>query len=103
MDAQTMTSFHVGGNALLALQTGTWLSGGALIGACYFFTLRWNVNLLALGQAPLIGIALLLGRFAFLVGTLVIIVSQFGALPLLMAAAGILVARTAAIHLGEQQ
>lgn len=97
-----MTAFPPGEHASLALQAGAWLSCGALIGTFHFLTLRWNVRLLALGRAPLLALAVQLGRFALLAGALAVIASRFGALPLLLAAAGILAARTAAVRLGEQ-
>ncbi len=93
-------SFHLSDDASLALQAGVWLSAGALIGAFHFLTLRWNVTLLALGRAPLLAMALQLGRFALLAGVLAAIAARFGALPLVLAAAGILGARTAAVRLG---
>ncbi len=97
-----MTSFHLTEHGLLALRAGAWLGGGALIGACYFLTLRWNVRMLALGRLPLFAMALQLGRFALLAGVLAVIAGRFGALPLILATAGILAARTAAVRLGEQ-
>jgi F1F0 ATPase subunit 2 len=102
MDAQAMTSFHLGEQALLALRACAWLGGGALIGGFYFLTLRWNVRMLVLGRAPLLAMALQLGRFALLAGVLAMIASRFGALPLLVATAGIFAARTAAVRLGGQ-
>ena len=97
-----MTSFHLTEHALLALRAGAWLAGGSLIGTFHFLTLRWNVRMLALGRAPLLAMALQLGRFALLAGVLAVIASRFGALPPLLATAGILAARTAAVRLGEQ-
>jgi len=96
-----MTSFHLTQHAWLALQAGTWLGAGALIGALYFLALHWNVRMLALGRTPLLTMALVFGRFVLLAGVLATIASWFGALPLLLAAAGILVVRTAAVRLGE--
>lgn len=96
-----MTGFHLGTNALLTLEDGVWLISGALLGSCYFLTLRWNVNLLALGR-PLLAMALQLARLALLAAALVAIVRQFGALPLLLVTAGVLAARMATIRIGEQ-
>jgi F1F0 ATPase subunit 2 len=101
MDAQAMTSLHLAEHAWLALQAATWLGAGALIGALNFLSLHWNVRMLALGRTPLLAMALVLGRFVLLAGVLAAIASRFGALPLLLAAAGILVVRTAAVRLGE--
>ena len=85
-----MTSFHLSEHALFAVRAGAWLGGGALIGAFYFLTLRWNVKMLVLGRAWLFATTLQLGRFALLAGMLAVIASRFGALPLVLAAAGIL-------------
>ena len=94
-----MTSFHLD-HAWLTLQAGAWLSAGVLLGAFHFLTLRWNVTLLALGRAPFLTMALQLGRFALLAVVLAGIAAAFGALPLILAAAGILAARAAAVRLG---
>jgi F1F0 ATPase subunit 2 len=102
MDASAMRELGLNGYASLALQAGVWLSCGALIGALYFLALHWNARLFAFGRTPLAAMALQLGRLAVLAGALTIIVSRFGALPLLLATAGILVARTAALRIGEQ-
>jgi len=97
-----MTNVHLIEHALPAMQVGAWLCGGALIGGLYFLTLHWNVRMLAFGRRPLLAMALQLGRFGVLAGALAIIASRFGALPLLLVAAGILGARIAAVRLGEQ-
>lgn len=96
-----MTSFHFSDGVLLALRSGAWLSGGTLIGAGYFLTLRWNVALLALGRTPLRTIALALGRFALVAALLALITSRFGALPLLFTAAGIVGIRPAVGRMGR--
>jgi hypothetical protein len=81
--------------ALFALQIAAWLLGGALIGAAYFWTLRRNIELLAFGRCVLLlAVGLQAGRFLFLAGSLATIADRGGALPLLSAATGILVART---------
>jgi F1F0 ATPase subunit 2 len=101
MDAQPMTGFYLGTNALLTLEAIVWLISGALLGSCYFLTLRWNVHLLALGRAPLLAIALQPGRLALLAAAFAAIVRQFGALPLLLVTAGVLAARMATIRMGS--
>jgi len=88
--------------ALLAAQAAAWLCCGALIGAFHFLTLRWSVGLLAAGRVPLLAMTLQLTRFALLAGALGMIARGVGAVPLLVATAGILAARTAAIRLGAQ-
>ena len=84
----------------LALQAGAGLGAGALVGVFHFLTLRWSVGLLAAGRAPLAAMALQLSRFAVLAAALAGLAMRFGAVPLLAATAGILVARAAAIRLG---
>jgi F1F0 ATPase subunit 2 len=64
---------------------------GALLGACYFQTLWWNVHLLTSGSAwRAIGLHIL--RFGVLVASLYA-VSRFGAVPLIFAAMGVLAGR----------
>jgi len=90
-----MTGLTATALALFALQTAAWLLGGALIGAAYFWTLCWNVRRLAFGRRVLfLAVGLQAGRFLLLAGSLAAIADRGGVLPLLSAAAGILVART---------
>ncbi len=86
-------------HALFVAQAGAWLGSGVLIGALYLLTLHWNVSMLVLGRAPLLATVLQLGRFALLAGVLAMIAIHFGALPLLLVAVGITVARMAAVRL----
>jgi N-ATPase, AtpR subunit len=102
MDAQGMTSLHLDEHVLLALRVGAWLSTGAVIGALYFLTLRWSVKMLTADKRLLPAMALQLGRLALLAGLLAIIVSSFGALPLLLTTAGIFATRIAVVQRGEQ-
>jgi len=95
-----MTSFHLTEYDLPTLQAGTWLTVGALIGAFHFLTLRWNVGMLATGQAWLLPTVVQLARFALLAGLLAVITIHFGALPLLLVTAGMLTARTAILRRG---
>ena len=87
---------------LFALGASAWLAVGTLIGTFHLLTLRWNVRVFVLGQSPLLAFATQLVRFAVVTGGLAIIASQFGALPLLVATAGILVTRTAILRIGVQ-
>jgi F1F0 ATPase subunit 2 len=87
---------------LLVLSVTTWLAAGALIGAFHFLTLRWNVRMFAVGQSLLLALVTQLVRFALIAGVLAIIASRFGALPLLVATAGILATRTAVVRFGVQ-
>ncbi len=99
-----MTELHLGehGLFLLALSAGAWLAVGTLIGAAYFLTLRWNVRMFVAGQSLPLVLAAQLVRFAVIGGGLAIIARQFGALPLLVATAGILTARAAIVRYGAQ-
>jgi F1F0 ATPase subunit 2 len=94
LDASAMTGLSSTAPTF-ALQAASWLCGGALLGAAYFWALRWSVELFASGRrAPLLAAGLQAGRFLLLAGLLAVIADRCGALPLLSAAAGILVART---------
>lgn len=84
------------------LSGGAWLATGVLIGTCNFLTLRWNVRMFAVGQSLSLALVTQLVRFALIAGVLAIIASRFGALPLLVATAGILATRTAVVRFGVQ-
>ncbi len=85
-----------------ALAAGMWLVVGLLIGAGYFLTLRRNVRMLAAGRSLLLPLGFQLGRFVLLAAALAAITTAFGALPLLAATAGIVVARTGVIRWGAE-
>jgi hypothetical protein len=102
MDAQAMTSFDLAQTGLLAVRAAGWAAAGVLIGALHFSTLRWNVNMLALGRTRLMPLGFQFGRAALLAGILATIVG-FGALPLLLVTGGILIARWAIIRSGERK
>lgn len=82
------------------LGAGIWLAAGALIGAGYFVTLQRNVRMFAAGRSLLLPLGFQLGRFVLLAAALAVIARSFGALPLLAATAGIVVARTGVIRWG---
>ncbi len=104
MDTKAMTTLYVDSGALLsALGVGTWLAAGVVIGGFHFLTLRWNVQKLATGQSPVLALAIQLIRLVVVAGVLVFIVRRFGAMPLLVATAGILAARSAVLRWGAQQ
>ena len=92
-----MTSFHFTEYILPTLQAGACLIVGTLVGAFQFLTLRWSVAMLAAGRAPVLLIATQLGRFALSAGILGVIAGRFGVSPLLLAGAGIIMARMAII------
>jgi F1F0 ATPase subunit 2 len=99
-----MMNFSFTGHDLIpyAIKAGGWLTVGALIGASHFLALRWNVRMFAVGGSFPLVLATQLVRFALLAGVLTLIAGHFGAFPLLVAAAGILAARTAVLRFGEQ-
>ncbi len=96
-----MTELYLSQARPLALRASLWLGCGALIGASHFLTLQTSVRLFVTGGSPLLAMALQVGRLVLLAGALAVIVG-FGALPLLLATAGILIGRTAALRLGGQ-
>jgi F1F0 ATPase subunit 2 len=85
---------------LAVVSAGGWLAAGMAIGAMHFLGLRWNVRMLTDGRSPLPALALQLGRFAAIGIVLAVIAYAFGALPLLVATVGILLARSVIIRLG---
>ena len=97
-----MTIFHLSEHDLIlyVLGASVWLTIGAAIGAFHFLTLRWNVRAFAGGQLLVLTFAAQLVRFALIAVVLGVIASHFGALPLLIAAAGILAARPAIVRFG---
>jgi len=97
-----MTEFHLAGHELIlpALSAAAWLAAGTLIGAFYFLTLRWNVRVFVAGPSLPLALVTQLVRFAVVAAGLAVISKQFGALPLLLAAAGIVFTRTAIVRFG---
>jgi F1F0 ATPase subunit 2 len=69
------------------------LAAGIALGILYFRSLWWNVRRFAHGGSLLAIIALMIGRFVLL-GALMTLASLEGALPLLMLALGVFVARS---------
>jgi F1F0 ATPase subunit 2 len=68
------------------------LGAGIALGTLYFRGLWWNVRRFAAGGRIAVTIALTIGRFALL-GGLLTLASLEGALPLLVMALGVLMAR----------
>jgi F1F0 ATPase subunit 2 len=104
MDAGAMTKLYVTDHDIfmLVLNAGAWLAIGALIGAFYYVTLRWNAEMLVIGPSVLVALAIQLTRCAVLASVLAIITRYYGALPLLIAMLGILASRTAVLRLGVE-
>jgi len=75
-----------------------WIVAGTIIGALHFLSLRWNLRMLAGGRSLMPAIAVQLGRFAAIAAVLAVVARSFGALPLLAATLGILLARTIVIR-----
>ena len=99
-----MTGFLLAQQDLIAsaLAGGAWLAAGAAVGALYFLTLHWNVRMFAAGRSLVLALALALqlARFTAIAGVLAVLAVHFGALPLLVATAGILAARTVILRWG---
>lgn len=92
-----MTTFAPASVLVLLMQSSGWLLAGALLGALYFWTMRWNVDLL-IGRRSLWSLVLPLLRFSALALLLAIVARSFSALPLLTATLGLLAARTVALR-----
>jgi F1F0 ATPase subunit 2 len=73
------------------------LIAGIGLGIIYFHALCWNARLFAEGASPAFTIGLLIGRF-LLMGSLLALASLEGAMPLLIMALGLLVARPVVMH-----
>ncbi len=99
-----MMTFELAGYESIGpdLVAGIWLAVGVLIGAAYFLTLQRNVHIFAAGRSLLLPLGFQLGRFVLLAAALAAVAKAFGALPLLAATAGILVARTVVIRWGGE-
>jgi F1F0 ATPase subunit 2 len=104
MDAQAMTNFQPGDYDLIlyVLSARTWLTIGAAIGALHFLTLRWNARMFYVSRSLVLAFATQLARFALIAGMLGVIARHFGAIPLLIAAAGVLAARTMILRWSAQ-
>jgi F1F0 ATPase subunit 2 len=92
MDATAMTDPFSLITAAMAVHTVLGFAFGALLGAAYFQSLWWNVQLITSGSAwRAIGLHLL--RFCVLTGSLYA-ASRYGAVTLISAVFGIIVARS---------
>ncbi|MGF7212734.1 F1F0 ATPase subunit 2 [Skermanella aerolata] len=99
MDEKFMSFNYFGdppGWAML-VALGAHLIAGIMIGALYFSILWWNSRRLVLGGGMTATIALMIGRFVILAGLLTLASLQ-GALPLLVMALGVLIARSAVMR-----
>jgi F1F0 ATPase subunit 2 len=95
MDGERMTSLYF--NALptwaIMLSLAAHLAAGIMLGLVYFRSLWWNARRIAAGGRVATTIAVMIGRFVLL-GFLLTLASLEGALPLLVMALGILIARS---------
>jgi F1F0 ATPase subunit 2 len=73
------------------------LGVGLVAGGAYFASLWWNTQLYLAGGRALLAIALQVARFALLLGAMAAL-AFLGALPLLMGAVGLLIARTLVVR-----
>lgn len=73
------------------------LAAGLVLGLLYFGSVWWNARQFAAGGRLLRTIGLMLGRFALL-GSVLTLASLEGALPLLLTALGVLLARPVVAH-----
>jgi F1F0 ATPase subunit 2 len=80
------------------LSSLAWLALGALIGGVHFISLGWNVRLLASGRPLALGLAVQLLRFVLTGAALAMLAIEAGAVPLLLAGAGIVAARIVAVR-----
>ena len=94
MDAERMTSLSF--NSLPAWATffglAAHLAAGVIVGVLYFRSLWWNARRFTAGGRVSTTIAVMIGRFVML-GVLLTLASLEGALPLLLMALGVLIAR----------
>ncbi|MBY8975877.1 hypothetical protein KHP62_08680 [Rhodobacteraceae bacterium NNCM2] len=73
------------------------LVAGVLLGSLYFRAVRLCAELLVTGRAPLVAIALTIGRFAVMVGCFLIAV-QAGAVAVLALLGGVMLGRKYAMR-----
>jgi F1F0 ATPase subunit 2 len=95
MDAERMTYLSFNGLPTWAmlLSLTVHLVAGVLLGIVYFRSLWWNARRFTAGGRVTTTIAVMIGRFVLL-GLLLTLASLEGALPLLVMALGILIARS---------
>ncbi len=84
-------------NALL-LAIPIWTAIGLVLGGIYFTTLHWNIRRFASGKSLAMVFVLQLVRFGAMASALAIIAIHRGAVPLLAATAGILLARAVGVR-----
>jgi F1F0 ATPase subunit 2 len=94
MDAERMTSLSFGNLPawVTCFSLAAHLAAGIVIGVLYFRSLWWNTRRSSSGGRVSTTIAVMVGRFAIL-GVILTLASLEGALPLLLMALGVVIAR----------
>jgi F1F0 ATPase subunit 2 len=94
MDGKQMTSLSLNNlpNWATLLSLAAHLAAGIMVGVLYFRSLWWNARRVTAGNRMSTTIAVMIGRFVIL-GTVLTLASLEGALPLLLMALGIVIAR----------
>ena len=99
MDGKRMTSLYF--NSLptwaMLLSLTAHLAAGIMLGVVYFRSLWWNARRVTAGASVATTIAVMIGRFVLL-GMLLTLASLEGALPLLLMALGVLIARSVVVR-----
>jgi F1F0 ATPase subunit 2 len=95
MDGERMTSLYLNGLPTWAmlLSLTAHLAAGTILGVIYFRSLWWNARRVTEGGRVATTIAVMIGRFVIL-GAVLTLASLEGALPLLLMALGVLIARS---------
>lgn len=88
----TIVAFDIGASWTTPLAAAGGLALGLVAGWLYFRSVWWHARLLSGSRPGAMMLVLLLGRFTILAGLLAL-ASLAGALPLLMTALGVLIAR----------
>jgi F1F0 ATPase subunit 2 len=99
MDEECMTFLSFGALSawIMLISLPAHLAAGVVLGVLYFRSLWWNACRFTGGGRAMATIALMIGRFALLV-SLLMLASLEGALPVLMIALGVLIARSAVMR-----
>ncbi len=74
------------------------LALGLAIGGVYFASMWWSAELFATGGRVPLAIALTAGRFASILAVLALVAIRGGALPLMITALGVVIARAVAMR-----
>ena len=83
------------------LSLAAYLAAGIAVGVIYFRSLWWNARRFTAGDRTATTIAVMIGRFVVL-GVVLTLASLEGALPLLLMALGVLIARSVVVRqIGE--